>query len=102
MATQAVHVPLVPEYYVQRGKIPGTLLITEGTCIAEKAGGLPAVPGVFSDVQIAAWKEVCLTLTLLPSKRNLTDSNRSLPRYTPKAATSSSKSRHSVAKRWPE
>ncbi len=65
MATQAVHVPLVPEYYVQRGKIPGTLLITEGTCIAEKAGGLPAVPGVFSDVQIAAWKEVCLTLALL-------------------------------------
>ncbi|KAF9019183.1 FMN-linked oxidoreductase [Hymenopellis radicata] len=58
LATQAVHVPLVPEYYAQRGKIPGTLLITEGTCIAEKAGGFPAVPGIFSDIQIAAWKEV--------------------------------------------
>lgn len=40
---QHVHVPgeLVPEYYRQRASEPGTLLITEATLVAPKAGGLP-------------------------------------------------------------
>ncbi|KAJ7617526.1 hypothetical protein DFH06DRAFT_104087 [Mycena polygramma] len=54
------HVPLphVDEYYEQRGSTPGTLLITEATLIAPRAGGYGNVPGIWSDEQIAAWKKV--------------------------------------------
>ncbi|KAG7091718.1 hypothetical protein E1B28_008119 [Marasmius oreades] len=50
--------PVVKEYYTQRGSRAGTLLITEATFIAEKAGGYANVPGIWSDEQIAAWKEI--------------------------------------------
>ncbi|KAF7327364.1 hypothetical protein MKEN_00314000 [Mycena kentingensis (nom. inval.)] len=56
-----VHVPfspLVKEYYSQRANTAGSLLITEGTFIAPKAGGLSNVPEIWSDAQIAAWKEI--------------------------------------------
>ncbi|KAJ7182994.1 hypothetical protein C8R43DRAFT_868356 [Mycena crocata] len=54
------HVPLphVKEYYAQRASVPGTLLITEATYIAPKAGGHDNVPGIWSEEQIAAWKEI--------------------------------------------
>ncbi|KAF7291155.1 Oxidored-FMN domain-containing protein [Mycena indigotica] len=52
------YLPLVKEYYTQRGSTPGTLLITEGTYIAAKAGGYAHVPGIWSKAQIAAWKEI--------------------------------------------
>ncbi|KAJ7576135.1 FMN-linked oxidoreductase [Mycena floridula] len=55
------HVPreaLVPEYYSQRSKVPGTLLITEATFIAQRAGGFNKIPGIWSDEQIAGWKLV--------------------------------------------
>lgn len=54
------HVPLdmVQEYYAQRACVPGTLLITEATIIAPPAGGYPSVPAIFSDEQIAGWKNV--------------------------------------------
>ncbi|KAL1690864.1 hypothetical protein GGG16DRAFT_54908 [Schizophyllum commune] len=56
----AAHVPLpnVKEYYAQRASTAGTLLVTEGTFIAQQAGGYPHVPGIWNDEQIAAWKEV--------------------------------------------
>ncbi|KAK7451304.1 hypothetical protein VKT23_012646 [Stygiomarasmius scandens] len=56
----AKHVPLpiVKEMYAQRASTPGTLLITEATFIAARAGGYPNAPGIWSDEQIAAWKEV--------------------------------------------
>jgi NADPH2 dehydrogenase len=57
----ANHVPLLPlvkEYYTQRGSTPGTLLITESTIIAAKAGGYPNMPGIWSSEQINAWREV--------------------------------------------
>ncbi|KAJ7601232.1 NADH:flavin oxidoreductase/NADH oxidase [Mycena floridula] len=40
------HVPLphVKEYYDQRSKVPGTLLITEATCIAPQGAGFPNIP----------------------------------------------------------
>ncbi len=60
-ATKA-HTPIVPvvrEYYRQRGSAGGTLLITEGTFISPEAGGLDNVPGIWSDEQIEAWKQVC-------------------------------------------
>jgi NADPH2 dehydrogenase len=38
--------------------VPGTLLITEATFIAPKAGGYDYVPGIYNDAQISAWKRV--------------------------------------------
>lgn len=57
----ASHVPLVSpvkEYYTQRSRTPGTLLISEAAFIAAKAGGYTHVPGIWNDEQISAWKEV--------------------------------------------
>ncbi|EPQ51196.1 NADH flavin oxidoreductase/NADH oxidase [Gloeophyllum trabeum ATCC 11539] len=54
------HVPtdLMAEYYAQRASVPGTLLITEATFIALKAGGYPNVPGIWSADQIRGWKKI--------------------------------------------
>lgn len=49
------------EYYTQRASVPGTLIITEATIIAARAGGFPDgpnVPGIWTDGQIAGWKKV--------------------------------------------
>ncbi|KAJ7807282.1 hypothetical protein B0H14DRAFT_2873658 [Mycena olivaceomarginata] len=51
-------VPLVAEYYGQRATTPGSLLITEATLIAQRAGGAKNTPGVWSDAQISSWKAV--------------------------------------------
>jgi len=53
-----VPLPFVKTYYEQRAAVPGTLLITEATYIAAHAGGYRNVPGIFSEEQIQAWKEV--------------------------------------------
>ncbi|KAF7376949.1 FMN-linked oxidoreductase [Mycena sanguinolenta] len=69
--------PIVKEYYAQRVSTPGTLIISEGTVVAKKAGAYTppahdtlgtsgssvgslhaASPGIWSDEQIAAWREV--------------------------------------------
>ncbi|KIY64420.1 NADH:flavin oxidoreductase/NADH oxidase [Cylindrobasidium torrendii FP15055 ss-10] len=60
-ATEKTHIPhtaLVKNYYSQRGSTPGTLLISEATFISPQAGGYDHVPGIWSDEQIAAWKEI--------------------------------------------
>ncbi|EIN05623.1 NADH:flavin oxidoreductase/NADH oxidase [Punctularia strigosozonata HHB-11173 SS5] len=49
---------LAKTYYEQRASVPGTLLITEATFIAAKAGGYDHVPGIWSEAQIAGWKRV--------------------------------------------
>ncbi|KAJ7869136.1 hypothetical protein B0H14DRAFT_2571988 [Mycena olivaceomarginata] len=56
----ANHAPLphVAEYYQQRASTPGSLLITEATFIAARAGGYKHAPGIWSDEQIAAWKKI--------------------------------------------
>jgi len=46
------------EYYAQRASYPGTLLITEGTLVALESSGMPNVPGIWNQAQIAAWKLV--------------------------------------------
>ncbi|KAF8997302.1 hypothetical protein BDQ17DRAFT_1363454 [Cyathus striatus] len=46
------------EYYTQRASRPGTLLITEATFIAPQAGGKDNVPGIWSQEQITAWKDI--------------------------------------------
>lgn len=53
-----VHGDLAVEYYAQRASVPGTLLITEATFIAAKAGGYDYVPGIWNDEQVAAWRRV--------------------------------------------
>ncbi|KAJ6581851.1 FMN-linked oxidoreductase [Mycena capillaripes] len=50
--------PLVAEYYEQRASTSGSLLISEATYIAARAGGYPHAPGIWSDEQITAWKKV--------------------------------------------
>ncbi|RXW17555.1 hypothetical protein EST38_g8287 [Candolleomyces aberdarensis] len=60
-ATRSEHVPVVPlvkEYYEQRGSVPGTLLVSEATFIAPEAGGYSYVPGIWSSDQIKAWKKI--------------------------------------------
>ncbi|KAK0229210.1 hypothetical protein EDD85DRAFT_852053 [Armillaria nabsnona] len=52
------HVRIVKEYYEQRAHTPGTLLITEATYIAERAGGYDNIPGIWNQDQIEAWKEI--------------------------------------------
>lgn len=54
------HIPsdMTPEYYGQRASVPGTLLISEATFIAERAGGYPYAPGIWNEAQIQMWKKV--------------------------------------------
>ncbi|KAJ7144834.1 FMN-linked oxidoreductase [Mycena crocata] len=56
----ANHVPLphVAEYYEQRASTSGGLLISEATIIAPRAGGYKHSPGIWSDEQISAWKQI--------------------------------------------
>jgi hypothetical protein len=53
-----VHGELAKTYYTQRASVPGTLLVTEATIIAPRAGGYTNAPGIWSDAQIAGWKPV--------------------------------------------
>ncbi|KAI0661290.1 NADH:flavin oxidoreductase/NADH oxidase [Cubamyces menziesii] len=53
-----VHTDMGVEYYKQRASVRGTLLISEATYIAAQAGGMPNVPGIWTDAQIAAWKKI--------------------------------------------
>lgn len=46
------------EHYEQRAAVPGTLLITEATFISRSAVCRNNGPGIYSEAQIARWKEV--------------------------------------------
>ncbi|KAA1474452.1 FMN-linked oxidoreductase [Dentipellis sp. KUC8613] len=46
------------EYYTQRASVPGTMIITEATFIANEAAGYPNIPGIWSPTQIAQWKKI--------------------------------------------
>lgn len=55
------HVPILPlvkEYYLQRALSPGTLLISESTYISLEASGMDNAPGLFTQEQLKAWKQV--------------------------------------------
>ncbi|CAL1711105.1 unnamed protein product [Somion occarium] len=56
--SQHVLTDLAVEYYKQRSSTPGTLVISEGTIIATKAGGFPHIPVFETEEQLAAWKKV--------------------------------------------
>jgi NADPH2 dehydrogenase len=50
---------LMKEYYGQRAAVPGTLIITEGTCISAAAsGGFANTPGLWREDQVAAWRPI--------------------------------------------
>jgi N-ethylmaleimide reductase len=49
--------PLNVEYYRQRAT-PGGLIIAEATPVMAEGRGNPAVPGIYSEQQIAGWREV--------------------------------------------
>ena len=53
-----IHGDLAVEYYSQRSREPGTLIITEPTFISPRAGGYANVPGIWNREQIAAWRKV--------------------------------------------
>jgi N-ethylmaleimide reductase len=49
--------PLNAEYYAQRAT-PGALLIAEASPVTETGFGSPGVPGIYTEQQIAGWREV--------------------------------------------
>lgn len=53
-----VPTPVMADYYEQRSRSPGSLLITEATFIHGAAGGYDYAPGIWSEEQVAAWKTV--------------------------------------------
>jgi NADPH2 dehydrogenase len=54
---------MVAAYYEQRSRTPGELLISEANIIAPKAGGFDNVPGIWSEEQIASWRNVHLSFS---------------------------------------
>ncbi|EDO17969.1 hypothetical protein Kpol_1054p16 [Vanderwaltozyma polyspora DSM 70294] len=46
------------EYYNQRSKREGTMLITEGVFPSAQSGGYDNAPGVWSEEQLAEWKKI--------------------------------------------
>lgn len=53
-----VQLPMATSYYEQRASVPGTLIISEATQISAAQGGLPNGPGIWSEYQIASWREI--------------------------------------------
>ncbi|KAI0799157.1 NADH:flavin oxidoreductase/NADH oxidase [Xylaria sp. FL0064] len=53
-----VPLPMAKDYYEQRAAVPGTLLITEATYISRSAVSQDNGPGIYSEAQIARWKEI--------------------------------------------
>lgn len=49
---------IMAEYYEQRSREPGTLILTEATFITERAGGYRYVPGLWNKEQLKGWKKV--------------------------------------------
>lgn len=47
-----------PEHYEQRACVKGTLIVSEATIIAKNCIGANNAPGIWSEAQVAAWKEV--------------------------------------------
>src|ERR1035437_6705034 len=55
-APGAVPTSLMAEYYAQRAT--AGLLITEATAISQQGQGYADVPGLYSETQVEAWKDV--------------------------------------------
>ncbi|SCW01008.1 LAFE_0D03048g1_1 [Lachancea fermentati] len=46
------------EYYDQRSKVPGTMVITEGSFPSPQCGGYDNAPGVWSKEQMVQWEKI--------------------------------------------
>ena len=55
---QIPNVELAEEYYDQRSKRAGTLLISEAAVISPQAGGIDDAPGIWNDEQVEAWSKI--------------------------------------------
>ncbi|KAL6155432.1 hypothetical protein ACJQWK_05034 [Exserohilum turcicum] len=53
---------LSKEYYEQRACVPGTLIVSEATIVSRNAIGCRNAPGIWSEEQIEAWKEITATV----------------------------------------
>ncbi|KAM0791624.1 hypothetical protein ACM66B_006063 [Microbotryomycetes sp. NB124-2] len=53
-----VHSDMAVEYYRQRARNNGGLLITEGTFVSPQASGYRFVPGVWTEDQIEQWRKI--------------------------------------------
>lgn len=49
---------LTAQYYDDRSKYPGTLIISEGTCPSPRFGLFERVPGIYNDEQVQAWRKI--------------------------------------------
>lgn len=49
---------IAKDYYEQRASVPGTFIITEATFISPRAAGYKHAPGIWSEEQVQAWKEI--------------------------------------------
>lgn len=49
---------LAVEYYDQRSKRPGTLIITEGSFPSAQSGGYDNAPGIWSEAQLEQWRKI--------------------------------------------
>lgn len=49
---------LTANYYDERSKYPGSLLISEATIASPKFGMKERVPGIYNDQQVQAWKKI--------------------------------------------
>ncbi|XP_030476505.1 12-oxophytodienoate reductase 3-like [Syzygium oleosum] len=56
-ALNEIPMPAHAEYYAQRST-KGGFLITEGTLISDTAAGFPDTPGIYTEQQVEAWKNV--------------------------------------------
>ncbi|KAL5182816.1 12-oxophytodienoate reductase 3 [Glycine soja] len=56
-ALNGIPLPAHAQYYTQRSTLGG-FLITEGTLISPTSSGFPHVPGIYSDEQVEAWRNV--------------------------------------------
>lgn len=53
-----VHIEAGAKYYSQRSSAPGTLIISEATCVSLRANGQIGVPGLWNDEQVKAWRKI--------------------------------------------
>ncbi|KAG9604783.1 FMN-linked oxidoreductase, partial [Aureobasidium melanogenum] len=52
-----VQLPMVKDYYTQRTSLGG-LIIAEAILISPEHGGFSHAPGIYTEAQIARWKEI--------------------------------------------
>ncbi|CCF58166.1 hypothetical protein KAFR_0E00120 [Kazachstania africana CBS 2517] len=55
---QVPNTKLATEYYDQRSKRKGTMILSEAAVISPQTGGINHAPGIWNDEQVAEWKKI--------------------------------------------